>query len=293
MSIFNGSAVAIITPFTENGVDYNKLEELIEFHITNNTDAIVVCGTTGEASTMTTNERKSTIKFVIDKVNKRIPVIAGTGTNNTQASIEMSQYAESVGADALLVITPYYNKTSSKGLVAHFKAVAQSVKTPIMLYNVPSRTNMIITTSHLSELKDIPNIVAIKEANDKFDQIAEIFAQYGDRFDIYSGNDNQVIPLLSLGGKGVVSVIANILPKEMHDLCTLYTSGNCKEAVKIQLDMIQLIKALFVEPNPIPIKTAMNLLGYNVGNLRLPLTDMEDKNLQLLKTALVDYGFKL
>ncbi|WML35875.1 4-hydroxy-tetrahydrodipicolinate synthase [Clostridium sp. OS1-26] len=290
MSLFKGSGVAIVTPFNETGVDFKKLEELLEWHIKSSTDAIIVCGTTGEASTMSEQERKETIKFTVDIVNKRIPVIAGTGTNNTAASINMSKWAESIGVDGLLVITPYYNKTTQKGLVEHFKAIATSVKTPIIIYNVPGRTGMNITPKTLKELCQFDNIIAVKEASGNISQIAEIKALCGDRLDIYSGNDDQIIPILSLGGVGVISVLANIIPKETHDMCELYLAGKTKEALKLQLDSLALTNSLFIETNPIPVKTAMNLLGMNVGNLRLPLCDMTDANLEVLKKELKNYG---
>lgn len=293
MRLFTGSGAAIVTPFNDNGVDFDKLGELIEMHISSNTDAIIVCGTTGEASTMTEEEKKATIKYTVEKVNKRIPVIAGSGSNNTAASIKMSVWCESVGVDGLLVITPYYNKTTQKGLVEHFTAVADSVKIPIMLYNVPGRTGMNLEPSTLFKLRDVENIVSIKEASGNISQIAVIKALCGDRFDIYSGNDDQVIPILALGGAGVVSVAANIMPKEFHDMCHLYIQGKHSEALKLQLDTLKLTNALFIETNPIPIKTAMNLLGYKVGNLRLPLTNMEDNNLEKLKNELKAYGFSL
>ncbi|MBI6874599.1 4-hydroxy-tetrahydrodipicolinate synthase [Clostridium aciditolerans] len=290
MSLFKGSGVAIVTPFNETGVDFKKLEELLEWHIKSSTDAIIVCGTTGEASTMSEQERKETIKFTVDIVNKRIPVIAGTGTNNTAASINMSKWAESIGVDGLLVITPYYNKTTQKGLVEHFKAIATSVKTPIIVYNVPGRTGMNITPKTLKELCQFDNIIAVKEASGNISQIAEIKALCGDRLDIYSGNDDQIIPILSLGGVGVISVLANIIPKDTHDMCELYLAGKTKEALKIQLDSLALTNSLFIETNPIPVKTAMNVLGMNVGNLRLPLCDMTDANLEVLKKELKNYG---
>ena len=290
MSLFKGSGVAIVTPFNETGVDFKKLEELLEWHIKSSTDAIIVCGTTGEASTMSEQERKETIKFTVDIVNKRIPVIAGTGTNNTAASINMSKWAESIGVYGLLVITPYYNKTTQKGLVEHFKAIATSVKAPIIVYNVPGRTGMNITPKTLKELCQFDNIIAVKEASGNISQIAEIKALCGDRLDIYSGNDDQIIPILSLGGVGVISVLANIIPKDTHDMCELYLAGKTKEALKIQLDSLALTNSLFIETNPIPVKTAMNVLGMNVGNLRLPLCDMTDTNLEVLKKELKNYG---
>ncbi|MBV7272782.1 4-hydroxy-tetrahydrodipicolinate synthase [Clostridiaceae bacterium UIB06] len=290
MSLFKCSGVAIVTPFNESGVDFKKLEELLEWHIKSGTDAVIVCGTTGEGSTMTEQERKEAIKFAVDVVNKRIPVIAGTGTNNTAASINMSKWAESIGVDGLLVITPYYNKTTQKGLVEHFKAIATSVKAPIIVYNVPGRTGMNITPKTLKELCQFDNIVAVKEASGNISQIAEIKALCGDRLDIYSGNDDQIIPILSLGGVGVISVLANVIPKDTHDMCELFLAGKTKEALKLQLDSLALTNALFIETNPIPVKTAMNLLGMNVGNLRLPLCDMVDSNLEILKKELKNYG---
>ncbi|MFR1707548.1 MAG: 4-hydroxy-tetrahydrodipicolinate synthase [Clostridium sp.] len=290
MSIFKGSGVAIVTPFNKDGVDFSKLKELIEWHIENKTDAIIVCGTTGEASTMTETERKDTIKFTVDTVNKRIPVIAGTGSNNTLASVEMSKFAESVGVDGLLVINPYYNKTSAKGLIAHFKTIAEAVKTPIIVYNVPSRTGMNISPKALYELCQIDNIVAVKEASGNISQIAEIKYLCGDKLDIYSGNDNEILPTLAIGGLGIISVVANIIPKDVHDICELFFNGDIKASQDLFLKTIPLTNACFCETNPIPIKTALNLLNRNVGNLRLPLVDMDSKNLDLLKTALKDYN---
>ncbi len=232
MSIFKGSGVAIITPFTETGVDFDKLSELIEWHIKSKTDAIIVCGTTGEATTMTETEKKETIKFVVDKVNKRIPVIAGTGSNNTAASIAMSKWAESIGVDGLLVITPYYNKTTQKGLVKHFKAVSDAVNAPIIIYNVPGRTGLNIAPSTLKELCKDKNIVAVKEASGNISQIAQIKALCGDKLDIYSGNDDQIIPILALGGIGVISVLANVIPEDVHNMCELYLTGKVNEALK-------------------------------------------------------------
>lgn len=287
MYIFKGSGVAIVTPFNENGVNFDKLKELLEWHVANGTDAIIICGTTGEASTMTESERKETIKFTVDVINKRIPVIAGTGSNNTAASIAMSKWAESIGVDGLLVITPYYNKTTQKGLVEHFKAIAGNVTVPIIIYNVPGRTGMNIAPKTLLELADTrSNIVAVKEASGNISQVAEIKALCGDKLAIYSGNDDQIIPILSLGGVGVISVLANIIPKEVHDMCTLYMSGKMEEALKIQLETLALTNSLFIETNPIPVKTAMNLIGREVGNLRLPLVDMSDSNLKVLKDQL-------
>ncbi len=290
MSLFKGSAVAIITPFKNGGVDFKKLEELLEWQIKSGTDAMVICGTTGEASTMSEQERKETIKFTVDVVKKRVPVIAGTGTNNTAASISMSQWAESMGVDGLLIITPYYNKTTQKGLVEHFKAIATSVKIPIIVYNVPGRTGLNILPKTLKALCQFDNIKAVKEASGNISQIAEIKALCGDRLDIYSGNDDQIIPIMSLGGIGVISVLSNVIPKDVHNMCELFLNGNVKEALKIQLDSLALTNALFIETNPIPVKTAMNVLGMNVGDLRLPLCDMVQENLDTLKKELKNYG---
>ena len=293
MSIFKGSGVAIVTPFNESGVDFQKLREILEWHISNSTDAMVVCGTTGEASTMSEAEKKETIKFTVEVVNKRIPVIAGTGSNNTSASINMSKWAESIGVDGILVITPYYNKTTQKGLIEHFKAIAESVKVPMILYNVPSRTGMNLEPTTLLALTKFENIVAVKEASGNISQIAKIKALCGDRIDVYSGNDDQIIPIMALGGLGVISVIANIIPKDVHDLCQLFLEGKTLEALKLQLDFLALNDAVFIETNPIPVKTAMNLLGMKAGNLRLPLCDMSEGNLEVLKQELVNYGLKL
>ncbi len=293
MSIFKGSGVAIVTPFNERGVDFKKLEELVEWHIKSKTDAIVVCGTTGEASTMTEQERKETIKFVVDLVNKRIPVIAGTGSNNTAATISMSKWAEKIGVDAILVITPYYNKTTQKGLVEHYKTIANSVTSPIIIYNVPSRTGLNINPSTLLKLCAMPNIVAIKEASGNISQIAQIKALCGDNLDIYSGNDDQVIPILSLGGFGVISVLANIIPTDIHNMCELYLKGEHAKALEIQLGYLPLNNSVFIETNPIPVKTAMNLMGMEVGPLRLPLCEMEENNLQFLKKELKAYNIPL
>jgi 4-hydroxy-tetrahydrodipicolinate synthase len=293
MSIFTGSAVAIITPFTNSGVDFKKLGELIEWHIKKNTDAIVICGTTGEASTMTTEEKKETIKFTVETVNKRIPVIAGTGNNNTAASIEMSKWAENIGVDGVLIITPYYNKTTQKGLIQHFKSINDELTVPIVLYNVPGRTGMNINPETLLALSPLKNIVAIKEASGNLSQILKMKVLCKDRFDIYSGNDDQIVPILSIGGKGVISVLANIMPSEVHEMAISYLNGDVKKALDIQLNTFSVTNALFIETNPIPLKTAMNLLGFKVGPLRLPLYDMEEKNLKILKSALVDYGYVL
>lgn len=290
MALFTGSGVAIVTPFNDNGVDFKKLEELINWQIKEGTDAIIVCGTTGEASTMSEKERKDTIKFTVDIVNKRIPVIAGTGSNNTASSIEMSKWAESIGVDGLLVITPYYNKTSAKGLFAHFEAINNAVNTPIIVYNVPSRTGMNITPEQLLKLSDLKNIVAVKEASGNISQVVKIKALCGNKIDIYSGNDDQIIPIMSVGGSGVISVLANIVPKKVHDMCDLYLNGKTTEALQLQLETLELANSLFVETNPIPVKVALNLMGYSVGSLRLPLCEMDTKNEAYLKEVLNKYN---
>jgi len=292
--LFKGSAVALVTPFTrENTVNYDKLEELVEFHIKNGTDAIVVCGTTGEATTMSDDEQFAVIKYVVDKVNKRIPVIAGTGSNNTMHSVHLSQEAERLGVDGLLVITPYYNKANQRGLKLHFETIAKSVELPIILYNVPGRTSMNLKPSMIAELAKIDNIVAVKEASGDLAQVAEVARLVPEGFAIYSGNDDSILQLLSVGGHGVISVLANVCPQETHDLVQKFFDGDIEGSRKLQLDMKPLIDALFIEVNPIPVKTAMNLLGFEVGNLRLPLAEMDEKNLEVLKQELVNRGLKL
>ena len=258
---------------------------MLEWHISEGTDAIIICGTTGEATTMTEEERKNTIKFTVDVVKNRIPVIAGTGTNDTTKSINMSKYAESVGVDGLLIITPYYNKTNNKGLIKHFEAINNSVNTPIIAYNVPSRTGLNITPEQLLMLSTLNNVIAIKEASGNISQIAKMKALCGDSIDIYSGNDDQIIPIMSLGGLGVISVAANIVPKVIHNIASEFLNGNYDEALRLQLDYLELCNMLFIETNPIPVKTALNLLSKNVGNLRLPLYEMDDTNkIKLVKT---------
>jgi len=288
MSIFQGSAVAIVTPFNTDGVNFEKLKTLLEWHIIEGTDAIVICGTTGEATTMTEKEKKDTIKFTVDVINKRVPVIAGTGSNNTVSAISMSKYAESVGVDALLVITPYYNKTTQNGLIKHFTAINDEVKTPIILYNVPSRTGINIAPKTLVKLAELSNVVAIKEASGNISQIVQMKALCRDSIDIYSGNDDQIVSIMALGGKGIISVLANILPNKVHEIATKCLENNYKEALDIQLDTLSLANTLFIETSPIPVKTAMNLMGLEVGPLRLPLCEMESNNEEILKAALID-----
>ena len=291
--MFKGSAVALVTPFNDNGVDFESLENLIKFHIDNQTDAIVVCGTTGEATTMTEEEYFSTIKFVVEKVNKKIPVIAGSGSNNTMRSVYLSKECEKLGVDGLLVVNPYYNKCNKKGLKLHFGTIASSVNIPIILYNVPSRTNVNIDPQTVFELSKIKNIVGIKEASGDLAQVAHIKSLVDEDFYIYSGNDDSITPLLSVGGHGVISVVANVLPKETHDLVMSYLNGDIETSKKLQLELKPMIDSLFIEVNPIPVKTALNLMGLNAGKLRLPLTDMEDKNIEILKKELLDRGIKL
>lgn len=288
-TIFTGSAVAIVTPFTPNGVDYDKLAELIEYHINNGTDAIVICGTTGEASTMPDPEHKEAIRFTVEKAAGRIKVIAGSGSNDTVHAIELSQYAESVGVDGLLVVTPYYNKTTQHGLYLHTKAIAESVRVPIILYNIPGRTGgLAFSLETLKKLAEIDNIVGIKEASGDIAFAAQIAAETD--LDIYAGNDDMIVPILSIGGKGVISVLANILPQETHDICEKYFEGDVKGSCDMFLKYLPLIKMLFVEVNPIPVKTAMNILGYDVGNFRMPLCEMVPENLAKLDSMLKDYN---
>lgn len=289
---FTGSGVAIVTPFNGDTTNYDELGKLIDMHIEQKTDAIIICGTTGEASTMPDKEHLAAIEYTIKRANGRIPVIAGTGSNDTKHAVELSKSAESLGADALLVVTPYYNKTTQKGLVAHYTEIANSVDIPIILYNVPSRTGVNFAIPTLKELAKLDNIVAIKEASGNIGYTAKVAAEVPDLY-IYSGNDDMIVPLMSLGAKGVISVVANILPTDTHNICEKYLSGDVQGSLKLQLDMLDLINNLFIEVNPVPIKTAMRLLGYNVGNLRMPLCDMEEKNLEILKKSLTNYGLTL
>lgn len=284
--IFTGAAVAIITPFNDEGINYEELKKLIDFNIENGTDAIVIAGTTGESATMSDEEHKAVIKFTVDYVNKRVPVIAGTGSNDTLYAVGLSQYAEEVGVDGLLIVTPYYNKTTQSGLVKHYNYIADRVNIPIILYNVPSRTGVNIAPKTCAELAKHKNIVAVKEASGNLSQIAEIKALCGDELAIYSGNDDQIVPVLSLGGKGVISVLSNVAPKEAHNICRLFFDGKVEESTKLQLEYLNLINALFIEVNPIPVKTALGLMGYNVGPLRMPLFPMEECNLEVLKNEL-------
>lgn len=287
-TLFTGSCVALVTPFSKDGIDYKKFEELIEWHIKEGTDAILVCGTTGEASTMPDKEHKEVVRFAVEKINKRVHVMAGAGSNDTNHAIELTQYCESVGADSVLSVTPYYNKTTQEGLYQHFKAIASSTKLPLVIYNVPSRTNLNINPSTLKRLADMENIVAVKECN--LLQVAEIFYLCGDKLDLYSGEDGNIVPMLSLGGKGVISVMANIIPKDTHNIVKSFIEGDIKVSRELQIKTVPLEKAIFCETNPIPIKAAMNLMGFNVGACRLPLVDISDAGLAQIKNALKEYG---
>lgn len=288
--VFKGCGTAIITPFTTDGVNFEEFKKMLEFQIREGTDAIIVCGTTGESSTMTEKEKKETIKFAVNVVNKRIPVIAGTGSNCTKNAIEMSKYAESVGVDALLIVTPYYNKTTQQGLIEHYKTIAHEVKIPIIMYNVPSRTGVNILPKTCFELSKIENIVAVKEASGNISQVAEIANLCRENLAIYSGNDDQILPVLSVGGSGVISVLSNIIPKDVHNMVYSFLDGNIKNAIKLQLNTLNLTASLFSEVNPIPIKAACNMLGYDVGIPRLPLIEMSVEAKEKLKQEIKNYG---
>ncbi len=286
-TVFTGAGVAIITPMNADGsINYPELGRIIEDQIANHTDAIIICGTTGEASTMPDGEHLQCIEYAVKKVAGRIPVIAGTGSNDTRHAIELSTKAEKLGVDAILQVTPYYNKTSQAGLIRHFTAVADAVSVPVMLYNVPGRTGVNITPATCKILSQHPNIVAIKEASGNINQVAEIHALCKDDLTIYSGCDEQIVPVLSLGGKGVISVLSNIAPQQTHDLCQLWFDGKVKESLQMQMDFLDLCKALFCDVNPIPVKAAMNLLGYQAGSCRLPLIDLSEENTAILKKAM-------
>ena len=286
-TVFTGAGVAIVTPFKKDmTIDYDKLGELIEYQIANSTDAIVICGTTGEASTLTDEEHRETIRYAVKKVDGRIPVIAGTGSNDTAYAIELTMFAKNAGADAYLNVTPYYNKTTQRGLIRHFFAIADSVDLPCILYNVPGRTGMTITPETYKELSQHPNIVATKEASGNVGDIVRILDLCGDDLDIYSGEDGLITPILSLGAKGVISVLSNIKPRETHDICAEFFKGNISASAELQIKYSRLIDALFCETNPIPVKTALNILGFDVGACRLPLCDMSDMNIERLRNEL-------
>ena len=293
MSIFKGAGVAIVTPMKPDGaVNYEVFAKLIEFQISNNTDAIIVCGTTGEASTLTHEEHIECIRFCVQQVAKRVPVIAGTGSNCTETAIYLSKEAQKAGADGLLLVTPYYNKATQKGLKEHFKMIAQAVDIPIILYNIPGRTGgvNILPETIVSLCEEEANIVGVKDATDNFIQYAKLMALAKGKVDVYSGNDNQIVPVLSLGAKGVISVLSNIAPQQTHDICAKYFEGNVEESARLQLEAIELISALFSEVNPIPVKKALNLMGLEAGTLRRPLTEMEDATAAKLEQAMKNYG---
>ena len=285
--IFTGAGVAIVTPFNESGVDFKKLEQLIEFQIKNKIDSIIICGSTGEAATMDHKEHVDAIKCAVDTVAGRVPVIAGTGSNDTAYGIELSKEAQKVGADAVLLVTPYYNKCTQEGLYRHYKATAASVDIPCVLYNVPSRTNVNITPELLYRLADIENIVAIKECN--FSQVPEIYSLTGDRYALYSGEDGLVVPMLSLGAYGVISVVANLMPEYTSTMVHSYINGDVEKAKKMQIDVTPFVKAMFCEVNPIPVKEACNIVGMNVGECRLPLCEMSSKNHEFVAGVLKNY----
>lgn len=285
-TVFTGAGVAIITPFKNDKLDYDALGRIIDFQIDNGTDAIVVCGTTGEASTLTDEEHIEAIAYTADRVSGRVPVIAGAGSNDTRYAVWLSREARRAGADALLQVTPYYNKATPKGLIRHFLTIADATDIPNILYNVPSRTGCNITLPVYKELAKHPNIVATKEASGNLSAIAEIVAECGDDLDVYSGNDDQIVPLLSLGAKGVISVLSNVMPKETHDICSLYFEGKVKESAELQLKLLDLVNDLFIEVNPVPVKAAMNLMGYCSEEIRLPLCEMEDAHLEKLRATM-------
>lgn len=290
-TIFTGAGIAIITPFKEDGsINYKRLGEMIDYQIANSTDAIIICGTTGEASTMTDEEHIECIRYAVEKTAGRVPVIAGTGSNDTKYAIELSKEAEAVGADALLLVTPYYNKTTQKGLIMHFTAIADAVNIPIILYNIPGRTGMAIEVNTVKKLAQHKNIVAIKEASGNISYCAKLLAECGDVIDVYSGNDDMIVPLMSLGAKGVISVASHIIPKEVHDMTQYCLDNNFAEATKLQLEYLDLINALFIEVNPIPVKEAVNMTGVNVGSCRMPLCDMTDEHKEVLRKTLINHG---
>lgn len=288
--LFKGVGTAIITPFLDNSINYDEFQKIIEFQIENGADSIIVCGTTGESSTMTTEERKYAIRFVVNTVNKRIPVIAGTGSSCTKTSIELSIYAEAVGADGLLIVTPYYNKTTQDGIVEHYKTIANSTKLPIIIYNVPSRTGLNILPSTYKKLIQIDNVVGIKEASGDISQVAKIANLYKDELYIYSGNDDMILPILALGGHGAISVVSNIIPKDTKEMITYFENGDIDKAIELQQKIFPLITALFSEVNPIPVKAALGLMGYQVGTPRLPLVEISKDNKSFLEREMKLYG---
>ena len=286
--MFKGAYTALVTPFKDGKINYNKMAELIEFQINEGIDGLVVCGTTGESATLSDKEKRKLIKLTVETVNGRVPVIAGTGSNNTIHTIKLSKFAEKVGVDGLLLVTPYYNKSSQKGLIAHFKTIAESVTTPCILYNVPSRTGVNLLPDTVAKLADVENIVGIKEASGNFSQLLELMAKVPKDFIVLSGNDDSIVPLLSIGGKGVISVLSNIYPKDTHNMCQAFFLGETNYAKELQLRYANLIKALFIEPNPMPVKDAMNILDMDVGNTRLPLVEVSDDTHEILKSVLYE-----
>lgn len=290
-TIFTGAGVAIVTPMNEDGsINFEQFGKNIEYQIEKGTDAIIVCGTTGESSTMTDEEHIECIRFTVEKVAKRVPVIAGTGSNDTKYAIELSKEAEAVGVDGLLLVTPYYNKTTQRGLIAHFNAIADSVNVPIILYNIPGRTGLNIAIDTYKELGKHKNIVAVKEASGNISYAAQLIAECGDILDVYSGNDDQIVPLMALGGKGVISVLSNVMPAETHQIAQYCLDNNVAEAAKLQAKYLKFINNLFIEVNPIPVKEAMNILGMNGGVCRMPLYPMEEKNIEKLKASMAALG---
>ena len=277
-TVFTGSAVALVTPFKGNETDYDNFEKLIEYHIAHKTDALVICGTTGEASTMPDDEHVEAIRFAVQVTKKRLPVIAGIGSNDTFHGINLCKRAAQAGADAFLNVTPYYNKANLSGLTEHYRKMCSCCDIPTILYNVPGRTGVNIPLKVYDNLKDVDTIVAVKEASGNFSYTMEVAARFGDRYDLYSGNDDLIVPILSIGGKGVISVLANVMPDETHDICELYFNGKTKESADLQLKLLDLINALFIEVNPAPVKTALDLMGFEVGNLRLPLGELTPEN---------------
>lgn len=290
-TIFTGAGIAIITPMNADGsINYQGLGDLIENQIANGTDAIIICGTTGEASTMTDEEHLECIRFAVEKTAGRIPVIAGTGSNDTRYAIELSKEAEAVGVDGLLLVTPYYNKTTQRGLIAHFTAIADAVNVPIILYNIPGRTGVNMEVTTVKKLAEHRNIAAIKEASGNISYAAKLIAACGDNIDVYSGNDDMVVPLVSLGGKGVISVASHVIPKQMHDMVQYCLDNNFAEATKLQIEYLDLINSLFIEVNPIPVKEALNMMGVNVGPCRMPLYEMSDEHKAVLRASLEKHG---
>ncbi|MBM6948250.1 4-hydroxy-tetrahydrodipicolinate synthase [Mordavella massiliensis] len=295
MAIFTGAGVALVTPFREDGsVNFDKLDELIDFHCENGTDSLIICGTTGESSTLSEEEHMECIKFAVERAKGRLPVIAGTGSNATYTTIDMSREAVEDGADGLLIVTPYYNKATQSGLIAHYKAVAAEAKAPIIMYSVASRTGLNIAPETVATLvKEVPNIVGVKEASGNISQVAKIMSLTDGNIDLYSGNDDQIVPLLSLGGKGVISVLSNVAPRETHDICAKFFAGDVKGACELQLKAIPLIDQLFCEVNPIPVKKAVNLMGMECGGLRMPLTEISPEHEKSLAQAMRDFGIRL